>query len=307
MNNQIKILFAVIFIGFLISINACKKDRVPQDDYQSMDSFYNDNQEEEQELQVDSGSGDCFVTAKKGTRICVTRDMLRDAGGNDIPSYPFQLKVIELYSIRDMILRKQPSVSGSTILETSAEIKVRPFKDGNEAYLKDGRAYMMETDTLPSINTNMVCFYGFDNGGVGDWTNTLSTIIPGFVDTLSSVVATPAYYILTPAKTGYVSAAKQHLSSSQKTPVTISVQGTNTQNIEIYLSFANIKSVMKVTNLVSAPVPIGETVTLVAFAKKQGDEFVLHKETFVVTAGQQITLNLQTSSEAAILSALESL
>ena len=167
-SKKISFISAIAVLGFVVSFNACKKDRVPQDDYQNMDSFYSDNQEEEQELQVDSGSGDCFVTAKKGTRICISRDMLRDAGGNDIPSYPFQLKVIELYSIKDMILRKEPSVSGSEVLETSAEVRVRPFKDGNEAYLKDGRAYLMETDTLPVISNNMVCYYGFNNNGVGD-------------------------------------------------------------------------------------------------------------------------------------------
>src|SRR6188472_3402335 len=88
---------AVFFTGLII-ISSCKKDRVEQDDYESMDSFYNENQEEEQELQVDSGSSVDCVVAKKGTIICITRDELQDAGGTEVPSYPFQLKVIELYS-----------------------------------------------------------------------------------------------------------------------------------------------------------------------------------------------------------------
>jgi hypothetical protein len=273
-----------------------------------MDDFYNDNQEEEQELQVDSGSnGSCFVTAKKGTRICMARDALRDAGGNDIPNYPFQLKVIELYSIKDMILRKQPSTAGGSILQTSAEIKVRPFKNGNEAYLKDGRYYVMETDTFASTDSGMVSYYGFDNGGVGDWTNVLSNIYPGFVDSLSSVVATPAYYVLTPAATGYVSAAKQHTSSSQTTPITISVQGSNTQNIEIYVSFNSFKGVMKVTNLASAPVPVGESVTLIAFGKKQNNDYCLHMQTFTVVHNQQVSLNMQVVGQSGILAALETL
>ncbi len=304
MKNNIKVLYALFFLGAGIFLTNCKKDRVPQDDYQSMDSFYSDNQEEEQELQVDSGSGDCFVTAKKGTRICMSRDMLRDAGGNDIPSYPFKLKVIELYSIKDMILRKQPSVSGSTILETSAEVKVRPFKDGNEAFLKDGRKYVMQTDTFNQVNSSMISYYGFDNGGVGDWTNSLSTIYPGFVDTLSSVFASNGFYILTPAATGYVSAARQYSSSAQYTPVSISATGTNTQNIEVYVVFQNLKSVMKVTNLVSAPIPIGESVTLIAFARKQNNDFVLDQQTFTVAGGHQITLNLQVAGESSILAAL---
>src|SRR6266478_6571417 len=116
----------------IIFIAACRKERLPVNDYQNMDSFYSDNEEPEQEIQVYSGSGPCFVTAMRGTRICVTRPMLMDAAGNDIPDYPFKLKVIELYTIKHMILRKEPSVAGGIILETSAEIKVRPFKNGNE-------------------------------------------------------------------------------------------------------------------------------------------------------------------------------
>lgn len=303
-----KIWFASAISASMLFFMTCKKDRVPQDDYQPMDSFYSDNQEEEQELQVDSGSGgNCFVTAKKGTRICVTRDMLRDAGGNDIPSYPFQLRVIELYSIRDMILRKEPSSAGTAVLETSAEVKVRPFKDGNEAYLKQGRAYLMETANLSPTDSSLISYYGFDSNGVGDWTSSLTTIIPGFVDTLSSVVATPAYYVLTPANTGYVSAAKQHQSSAQYTNVSVSVTGTNTQNIEIYISFNSFKSVIKVVNLVSMPIPIGESVTLIAFAKKQTNDFVLDQQTFTAIAGQQVTLNFQVTSEAGILAALDAL
>ena len=287
---------------------SCKKDRVPQDDYQNMDSFYSDNQEEEQELQVDSGSGgNCFVMAIKGTRICITRDMLKDIGGNDIPSYPFQLKVIELYTIKDMILRKQPSVAGTTVLNTTAEIKVRPFKDGNEAFLKSGRAYLMETASFTSTDSSMISYYGFDQNGTGNWTTLISDFIPGFLDTMSSVTATPAYYILTPATTGYVSAAKAYQPPVQSTPISFSVTGTNTQNIQIFLSFNNVKSVIKVENLTSIPVPIGETVTLVAFAKKQTNDFVLHKETFTVTAGQTITLNMQVISESSLLTSLESL
>src|SRR4051812_13974621 len=121
MKNKNIYLFALLSTAFILFF-ACKKDRIEQDNYESMDSFYNDNQEEEQELQVDSGNGGCVI-AKKGTRICMSREELQDAGGTEVPSYPFKLKVIELYSIKDMILRRQPSTSGGSILETTAEIK----------------------------------------------------------------------------------------------------------------------------------------------------------------------------------------
>lgn len=293
--------------AIIILIGACRKERLPVDDFQNMDSFYSDNEEPEQEITVDSGAGPCFVTAMRGTRICVTRPMLQDAVGNDIPDYPFKLKVIELYSIKHMLLRKQPSVAGGNILETSVEIRVRPFKNNNEAFLKPGKKYVMITDTLPAIVSGMKSWYGFINGGNNDWTDSLATIVPGFVDTLSSVTISSADYTLTPAKTGYVSAAKLHQSTAQYTTITFTVAGTNTQNIQVYISFNNFKSVMKVTNLVSLPVPVGETVTLIAFAKKQTNDFVMHQQTFTVTPAMQIALNMQVVTEAALLAALAAL
>jgi hypothetical protein len=305
MKNKNIYFLVLLFSAFTIFF-ACKKDRVEQDDYESMESFYTENQEEEQELQVDSGSNGNCVVAKKGTIICMSRDELQDAGGVEVPSYPFQLKVIELYSIKDMILRRQPSTSGTSILETSAEIKVRPFKDGSEVYLKPGRKYAMATDTFPSTNSNMVSYYGTNTSVVGDWTSSVSSIIPGFVDTLSSVYISSGTYVLTPAITGYVSAARA-ISATNYTPITLTVNGIHTENIEVWISFNNFKSVMKVTNLVSAPVPIGEEVTLIAFGKRQNNEYVIHLQTFTVTSNFQIPLNMQVTDKSGILTALGTL
>src|SRR5436190_24157403 len=132
-----------------------------------------------------------------------------------------------------MILRRQPSTSGTTVLETSAEIKVRPFKDGNEVYLKPGRKYAMATDTFPSNISNMVSYYGTNTSVIGDWTSSVSTIIPGFVDTLSSVYISTGTYVLIPAITGYVSAARA-ISATNYTPITLTVNGTHTENIEVW-------------------------------------------------------------------------
>ncbi len=298
----------IIFGAFSLLVISCKKDRIQQDDYQDMESFYNDNEEEEQELTVDStGSGSCYVTAKKGTRICITRDMLQDANGVEVPSYPFKLKVIELYSIKDMILRRQPSVASGGILQTTAEIKVRPFKNGSEVYLKPGRAYLMETANFSSTVTGMQSYYGFNNGGLDNWTNNISSFIPGFVDTLSSVYTSPAYYALTPATTGYVSAAQPHVSTAQYTTLTLTVQGTNTQNIQAFISFSGFKGVMRIFNLVSFPVPVGEQVTLMAFGKLQTNDFVMHQQSFAITPGMSLPLNMQVVSEATLLAALDGL
>src|SRR2546423_1237548 len=122
-----KYLLSTIFISIVIAawFSACKKDRMVQDDYQSMDSFYDQNKEEEQEYTIDS-SGTCPLICKKQTKICMSADMFQFTNGSGI-TYPFTLKVVELYSIKDMLLWRAPSTTGGNILETSAENRVRTF------------------------------------------------------------------------------------------------------------------------------------------------------------------------------------
>ncbi|HKR03761.1 MAG TPA: hypothetical protein VJY62_03930 [Bacteroidia bacterium] len=291
--KYLQIAFSSLIL-FVLALSACKKDRVVQDDYQSMDSFYNQYKEEEQEYVIDS-SGSCPLVCKKGTKLCASADLLQFSGGTGV-TYPFTLKVVELYSIKEMLLWRAPATAGGGILETSAEIRVRPFKNGTEVELKPNKTYYMEMDTMPNLQSSMQMFYGHDSNGIIDWSNSGS-----------SVSVNSYFYILNVGETGWVSSARPHTSTAQNTTITITAAGTNTQNIEIYLTFANFKGLMKITNLVSGSVPIGEQVKLFAMAKNQNNDYVLDQQTFTVTGNQQITLNMQVVSEASLLAALDAL
>jgi hypothetical protein len=286
-----------------VTIISCKKDRIQSDDYQSMDSFYDNNKEQEQDYTIDSLGGNCYVTCQKGTRICTTADMQQFSGGGPV-YYTYQLKVVELYSIKDMILWRAPSVSSSAVLETSAEIRVRTVKNGTETELKPGRAYYMEMANMPLINNNMQAHYGFLAGSSVNWTNSLASLFPGFVDTLSLVNPTPSYYMLNVAKTGFVSAARPAPVTGSNTTVTMTVAGTNTQNIQIFLSFTGFKGVIKAENMTTSIAPIGEQVKMIAFAKKQDGNFYMHQQTLTISANLQVPLNMVVSSEPDILAAL---
>lgn len=287
-------LVLIAITSMLIGFMSCKKDRIVQDDYQDMDSFYNQHKEAEQEYVIDSG-GVCPLIAKKETKLCVSDDMFQLPNGTGI-TYPFTLKVVELYSIKDMLLWRAPSVASGSLLETSAEIRVRSFQNNVEAALKPAKTYGMEMDTMPVLNSSMQPYKGQASGNVINWS----------IDGLTTVSVNPYFYSLSVGTTGWMSAARLH-PSTQTTTIAFSATGTNTQNIEIYLKFNSFKGLMKVTNLVSGSIPVGESVTLVAMAKNQNNDYVLHQQTFTVTAGQQITLNLQVISEASLLAALDAL
>lgn len=294
--NIKKIIFpAIVACLIIIGMYSCKKDRIAIDDYQNMDSFYNDNKEPEQEFIIDT-LGSCPLIARKGTKICISADMLMFPNGNRV-NYPFTLKVVELYSIKDMILWNLPAVSGSNILETSAEIRVRAFKDNTELVLKSGKSYYMEMDTISTLVSNMLPYYGFNSGSATNWV----------IDNLSSLSFNSWFYTINVGQMGWISAARLHSSSVQNTTVSLSVNGSNTQNIQSYISFNNFKGLIKIDNLVSGNIPVGEQVTLVSFAKKQTNEYVLHKQDYTITTNQQIPLNMQVISEQDLLAALSTL
>ncbi len=295
------LLLSALTLSFVALNTSCKKDRIPQDDYQDMESFYSDNEEAEQEYTIDSTGGNCYFTALKGTRICITAAALEMTGGGQV-TYPFQAKVIELYSVKDMILRRKPSVSGADVLETGAEIRVRPFKNGSEVFLKTNAFYNMETANLTTVNNTMDVYFGVDNGGVNNWVNTISSS----VDAITNVASTASYYTLQNGKTDWVSPSRIP-SSSGNTTLTLTVPGTNTNKIQSYISFAGFKGVMKIENLSSTSVPLGQQVTLICFGKKADGNFYIYQQSFNTTANQVIALAMQQTTEAGLLSALAAL
>jgi hypothetical protein len=288
MKKRNLLLIALSILGATLLFNACKKDRIPQDDYQNMDSFYDANKEAEQEYVIDT-PGTCPLTCLHGTRICVAADMFQMSDGTPI-TYPFTLKVVELYTIKDMLLWKLPSVTGSDVLETSAAIRVRAIKDGNELMLIPGRTYLMETANLSTVNTDMVSYYS----GGGNWA--LAT------NSLTSVTDTASFYRLQVEQMGFVCAARVHSASSTGT-VTLNVPGTNTQNIQSYMSFTGFKGLVRIQNLTSGSVP-AEQAKFVAFGKKQTNDYVLDERTLTISGNMALSLNMQVTTESNLLNAM---
>lgn len=282
-----------------------KKEETPKDTYSSMQSFYDKNKQEEQEYVIDT-PGNCPLIAKMGTKICVSNDMFMFPDSTDV-TYPFILKIVEIYPVKDIILWELPTVAGGKILESAAQIRVRTFKNNIELVLKPGRKYPMELDTMPNLVNGMKVYYGFDAGNIVDWTDDVTSISSITVDTMSAVFKDTFSYKMFVAKMGWVDCAKLSNISSTTTTITFSASGNGTENIDIFLVFKNFNSVMQVYNLASGQVPVGENVTVIAMALNQNNQYVLHKEDITVTANHQITLNMQVISEADLLNTLDGL
>jgi hypothetical protein len=296
-------LLAVLSCFFIIS---CKKDRInsppPADTYSSMNAFYNKYQQQEQDYQIDSG-GVCPLICKMGTKICAGADLFEYSNSQAV-HYPFHLKVMEIYPVKDIILNKLPNVAGGNILEAAAQIRVRAVRDNQDLHLKTGNKYYMELDTMINPANYTEVYEGVNNGTYVDWV----------IDNQSQIGANAYFDTLHVAKLGWTQSAKAHNSGAKTTITVLPPSGSSgAEFIDVYFVFKNFKSVMQVYyntssgNFISGQVPVGEPITVIAMALNQKNEYVLHKEDIAVSAGQQITLNMQVISESNLLGMLSGL
>ena len=300
---------ASLLFVFAIAFLSCKKDRLPAQNtggnYASASSFYTQYQQPEQVFQIDSVPGGPLF-GHMGTQLFPDKNIFMYPNGSNF-TYPYTIKLIEIYPGKDMILSSMPSVAGTGILETGGEIRVRAFKGTTELVLRPGKKFHMQLDTNASLLSGMSMYYGFPNGSITDWTNNLTSLDPTISpDTLSSVVNTPYLYSVNIGRMGWVNCARAYSNSSTTSTLSFTSTGTNTQNIDIFLVFSSIHSVMKVYNMQSYPIPNGSQVTMVAMARdaNQNNSMVYDKQIITVNGNQQITLNMQSITDANLLNIL---
>ena len=311
--KTIKAYISTTILGSFIMLIAmhstsCKKDRVPAKttgNFASPTSFYDQYKQEEQVFEIDSLSkGPLF--GKMGTQLFPDKTIFMNPDGTDF-NYPYLIKLIEIYSAKDMILSNMPSIASQTILETGGEIRVRAFKDAQELVLRPNKKFHMELDSTTSLLTAMSVYYGFPNNSITDWTNNLTSLDPKIApDNLSSVVNTPFFYSMNIGRMGWVSCAKLHDNTNPTGVISFTAEGSNTQNIDIFLVFANIHSVMKVHDMKSYSIPLGTQFTVIAIAKdvNKNNALVYDMQNITMNSVQQRALTLVETTDANLISVL---
>jgi hypothetical protein len=281
-------------------------DKIKTPSYSKADGFYNKYKQEEQDFVVDSlGKG--LIIGKHGTILSGDGSIFMYSNKQSI-TYPFSLKLIEVYGAKDMILSTLPSVAGTTALETGGEISIKAFKNNQELLLKPGKKYSMALDTNANLQSNMKVFYGFNSNNITDWTSTVSALDPSInPDSLSAVINLPLFYQMNIARMGWANCARNLSNSGASTSISFTADASNPQDIDIFLVFKNNSSVMKVNNLQSYQVPVGTQLTVIAIAMDQNNSLVYDKQSITASSNLQVTIDPVSISEAALLSVLDGL
>ena len=313
-----------IFLNFSVAVIlifgviACSQDRLiplqqtgvgvekivdfnPVYNYNNMESL----QKPVEKFTVNSRS-DIPYTSKKGTKIWIYEENLRDANGKKV-GYPYDLEIIELLSYKDIILYNKPTTSNDRILSTAGAFYVQPKKDKQNLIIEGSP----RIDFFGmKIDPEMKLFYE-ENAIDGGVTNDRKTWgeareVPGANQGEISINGQKFYQIL-PGKYGWINCDKFANIEGEKTRLTIESSYPELKSMMIFVVIPRISSVIAVYGGKALELPIGEKVKVVAVAKSVENEFYSSFKDITLDKDMVLKLRLSATTEADFITALEKL
>ena len=301
----------LLMVLMIAAISSCKKDELQADvipslgNYQSLADFYAQHGAAEQVSYIDP-EVNSIVTGDSLTLIGVYPYSLVD--DNNIPATD-TVKVIlrEIYNIKDMVLSHAPVSSNGTVMQSGGMFYLK-FSSNNILYKPDTplatampsdgpvpglQVYHGQPDlnegiiwTLDSasnvIDTLFTHAFSFDSLGSG-W---ISIGVPYQVGTPANVAITPM----------------------------VDAERNETVDMDVYLLFPSINSVMNVDNtaspqgVVAYNVPVGMQASAVAIGVGRiTNKAYFGKINFTVTSPQSISINVVQMTDQQILDSLTNL
>ena len=263
---------AILLILSSVIFYSCNTDRVDPPTLESLDSFYEDNAEEEQEFIITTDSGDCII-AKKGTVLCPNRYNMQEVTGDSI-NLPYTLKITELYGVKDYVLNKKTTLSDPNVLGSPAIFKLGVEDNGIEGEMRNGEYFTAKLAT-GTYNSGLGVYYAGS-----DWT----------AATDGSFAEDSTYtYKLGLGTLDWTNIGKTE--SSSTATVTLTINATGTEHIGLYAITPSYEGVVMGSNLVINNVPTGVSTTIIAFALDSDGDFLLY--TNEVTLSGDTTLEIE--------------
>jgi hypothetical protein len=254
-----KFFFLSVIVILAVGIH-CSKERIePKDNlnnYDPINSYFDTKKQQEQEFVVDT-NGQGPIIGQQGTKIWPIKTNLMYPNGDSV-YFPFIVKLIELYTPKDIIYYQLSNVATNVPLTTAGIIRIRAFKNGQELLLRPAATWPIEMPSQQKY-ANMKIYYGNDQSGIINWVPNPA----GNFDT------TTYGYLGLIAKLGWVSNSKP----ATQNPTNISVSFTSTtdnlQNVATYIYMPDLKSLIKVYNQSTNIFPAGEKAKIILIGMRQ--------------------------------------
>lgn len=306
--NKIKTISLASFLLIVMStiiIISCSKERVQQqptlNTYNSPNTYLDSKKQTEQEFDIDStGSGP--IVGNQGTKIWMGKECLMFPNGDSV-TYPYKIKLVELYTPKDMIYYQMPTVASGNILETDGEIRLRAFKNGTELVLKPNPCYSQIEMPNAAPKNYMKVHYGFNTT---NWTDNPSSL--GVTSSLNPIFSQTSYgYLAQIAKLGWINCGF-NVASSPSSALTFTSSVDDLTNLAIFVYIPAKKTVIQVpASLVSDQIPNGTNVKIVIIGVDGSGTLFSYDQQLTVNTNTQIDVTMASTTDATLTSLLNSL
>ena len=267
----------LLVLATTLLFSSCSKDRIERDlnTYESPNAYLDSKKQDEQVFVIDT-AGEGPIIGNQGTTIWGSIDCLQLPGGAGV-DYPFIVKLVELYTPKDMIYYRMPTVAAGLPLETAGEIRLRAEKDGQELSLSQPCAFKVSMPNASPALNYMNAYYGNENGDVVDWTTDLG--VWGITQTQNPVfdVDTIGYTAFI-EKLGWINADRS-VSTSGTFSLTFDSEEDDWSNVLFFAYLPDSKTVLQSSGGIISGIPSGALTKIVAIAiNTSGELFHFNQE-----------------------------
>src|ERR1035437_1114376 len=280
--SAVTFLLITLFSVFYFS---CSKQRTETqlNSYSPVNSYLNSKEQPEQTFTIDS-NGTCPIVGRDSTKIWPSKRCLVYPNGDSV-HFPFTIKLVELYTAKDMIYYQMPTVSVGTILKTDGEIRLRAFKGTTELALRPSPCGYQIEMPCAAPQSNMDAFYGTTTNNHPDWMNTPLTPF-----TTNTASYTAFVQIL-----GWINCGQLAGSSSNST-LTFTSTTDDLTNVGIFIYIPATKTVMQAYNSTTTSIPNGSAVKIVAIGVNASENLFSFYQTQTVNSNSTVSITLSATT-----------
>lgn len=290
-------LITLTVISATVLIFSCKKDRIetPEPEqltaYEPINTYLDSKKQPEQDFLITGQTNDTIV-GNQGTKIYGAKNCLRD-GNNDTVAYPFNVKLVELYTAKDMIYWQMPTMGSGNALNSDGEIRVRALKNNVELTLAASCPFAVEMPNGSPVSTRNI-FNGNDNGTIVDWINSgtpFSTTSYGYKGFINSL--------------GWISCAEQVATGGHTVSFTSTTDDLT--NVGIFIYIPATKTLVQGYSQTASGIPNGSSVKIVLMAQDNNGDLFSYTDSRTISSNTSIDISLSSITDAALTTHLNGL
>ncbi len=304
----------IILFSLLISLSACKKQKVPvadplpPRDNSTINEFLAKYAATNQLFTVTTASLQQIIGAK-GTTITIPALAFKTKTGTVIQGN-IDLKLIEVYGKKDMIYSKAQSATKDDIFISAGQIKFTAKQGDEDLYLISAKTITVNYPTTTTPGTDYTAFFGHSDLVNNNNIYQADTI---GIDNIAQPFFTPLNYQVVADSLDWISCGRFTGNAGAITGFSVNLIGNfNINNTEIFVVYPSAKGVGYLNKISEQlysntyKLAVGTSVTIVALSKINGRYFSSYK-TVAITGLLVLTLDFTETNEADIIAKIATL